>query len=174
MDEELFYIILIFSVVIVGMVVLFLYRPQNRLTDDDPLQACLNACNAQFENCNQACANLGPDAGPGCDLSCTTNNTFCTESCYPQVYALRNATPWQLYFFRASGTLIDTRDGDSPYRLVVQTSDFPIIATYCDNIVNNGCDYGDPDYGIIIQDPGCYIIWYYVGYYTTDEVCARS
>jgi hypothetical protein len=172
--EEYIYIIIICIILFImfGIFIFFIVRNKNIESLKDPISACINTCNEGWENCQQACTNINGDNG--CQLSCELLYTQCTNNCYPDVYALRNATPWTLYFFRSSGTLIGSRIGTSPYRLVVQASDFPIIATYCSDLKNNGCDYTNIDFGMTITDPGCYIVWYDQGYYTTAEVCSKS
>lgn len=172
--DNIYIIIPVIIIFIIGVILLIVYVPKPRKTAlDQANNACLNACNDKWEDCQQACTNINGDNG--CQVACETLNLQCTNACYPDVYALRNGTVWTLYVFRSDGTFINSLIATSPYRLVVQASDFPIIATYCATLTGeNQCDYRNPDFGMTIPTPGCYIVWYDQGYYTSDEICSKS
>lgn len=132
-------------------------------------QQCEYLCSQAFENCEQGCTNI--DGGSGCDLSCETQSSICDRKCYTPIYAIRNGTVYTLYVYDyASRNLLGSLDGWSPYTITINK--FPIIATSCDptQISNPQC-WTSSVLGLLITDPGCYIVWYFNGYYTTDEVC---
>jgi hypothetical protein len=175
MDVSVIIIIIITLLVfIIGIIILIAFMPKPKKTGiESSNNTCLQSCDSRWEDCQQACTNI--NSGLGCQISCEILNLQCVNNCYPDVYALRNGTAETLYFFNSQGRFLDSRDGLSPYRLVVQALDFPIIATYCPSLDDPNCDYTNQDLGITITDPGCYIIWYAGdGYYTTDETCAKS
>lgn len=167
-------IIITLIVFIIGIVLLIVYIPKRKLTGVElSTNVCFQKCDNNWEDCQQACTNINGDNG--CQIACETLNLQCINNCYPDVYSLRNGTAYTLYFFNSAGNFIDSRDGLSPYRLVVQAFDFPVIATYCSSLTDPNCDYTNQDLGITIEQPGCYIVWYAGdGYYTTDEICAKS
>ena len=108
-----------------------------------------------------------------CSIPVVLQLWACWDNIYPPCplsYALRNGSVYPVYFYRSDGTFIDYRDGWSPYSLPVKDTDFPITASICST-------FGDPDCTVdngsemTIKDPGCYVVWYFGGLYTTDEIC---
>lgn len=163
------FILLIVVVTIISII--YICKPKNNdIGIGTDINTCLNQCNDTFQSCLSACDNI--DGGSTCQSICTIDNAICGNQCYPDIYALRNATVYSLNFFSSTGQFLGNREGDSPYKLVVQESDFPIIATYCSDLSRVNCDYTFYEDGITITEPGCYIVWYYYGYYTTSEICS--
>jgi len=108
-----------------------------------------------------------------CSIPVVIQLWSCWDNTYPPCllsYALRNGSIFTVYFWRNDGTLIDYRDGWSPYKLQVKEEDFPITASTCDTFSGNVCNV-DNGLAMIINDPGCYIVWSFGGLYTTDEIC---
>ena len=160
---------LLIIIVIVIIVFIFLRPKQKKLALED-VNACLNQCETQFQNCQQACNNLGPDCGAGGQLSCMINVASCNRDCYPSIYAIRNGSVYTMNFYAANGNLLGTLSGWSPDRLVVNQTDFPILACYCNPVT--ACDCNDTNYGYVFTESGCYILWSFIGgFYATSEIC---
>jgi hypothetical protein len=131
-------------------------------------ESCVDTCADKFEDCLQACENI--DGGNSCDTICEINGTVCNHDCYAPIFTIRNGSVYTLYLYDyESLQLLGTLDGWSPDKITIVK--FPILVTDCDPTnVTKSC--GDSSVqGMVITDPGCYIVWYFYGYYTTDEVC---
>ena len=175
MDDFLFYmLIILFIIVIISVIVTIIYfmtrstTITRSLTFED-INACVTQCDNQFEACQQACDNLGPDCGNGVRLACTITESVCNRDCYPSIYAIRNGSIYTLYFYDVDGNLLGNLSGWSPDKITVNASKFPILACVCNP--NTSCDCSSNNNGILINGPGCYIVWYAEGFYTTSEVC---
>jgi len=88
-------------------------------------------------------------------------------------YKIRNGTLYTLYVYNANNVLLGSLGGWSPYTIEVQKSDFPLLATYCDVLLHYDKCKRDVTLGTVIQNPGCYVVWYIDGYYTTEEICTH-
>lgn len=127
-------------------------------------ERCLSSCVRQCEgkcHCSQEC----PD-------KCSKDFYDCTwQHCWE--WALRNASVYEMNFFRHDGSKIGTRSGVSPDRLVVAETDFPITAAYapdCPTLSAPNCQNND-HYRYVIEVPDCYTLWYGNGFYTDRMVC---
>jgi len=88
-------------------------------------------------------------------------------------YRIRNGTLYSLYIYNSNNVLLGSMGGWSPYSLEVQKSDFPLLATYCDVLLPYDKCKNHGDMGVVIKEPGCYVVWYIDYYYTTSEVCSN-
>lgn len=172
--DDLIYIlavILIITVVIIVIItIIYFVNPSDLkplLVDD--INTCVNGCENQFQNCLQACDNLGPDCGDDVRLSCTIVESVCNRDCYPAIYTLRNGSVYTLYFYRIDGSLIGSLPGWSPNKLTVTASDYPVTACVCNPL--NSCNCNNNSNGVVVNGAGCYIFWYFAGFYVTPEIC---
>lgn len=159
----------IIGITVIILVIIFLiFTPKKSGLED--INACINKCEAQFEDCQTACNNLGPDCGPGGQLACSINESICNRACYPAIYAIRNGSVYDMNFYAANGNLLGNLSGWSPDKLVINQSDFPVLACYCNPVT--ACDCNNTNNGHVFTEPGCYILWYFFGgFYSTSEIC---
>lgn len=176
MEEYIIYIlfiIIIITVVTVILIIVFNHQSAlgatNRITTLKDINTCLQNCDNQFEACQQACDNLGPDCNSTIRLSCSINQSICSRDCYPSIYTVRNGSVYTLNYFNSQGTLLGTLAGWSPNKITVHSSDFPITACVCNPI--NQCDCTNDNNGVRLPSPGCYIVWFFDGFYSTSEIC---
>ena len=60
--------------------------------------------------------------------------------------------------------------GWSPSKILLKETDFPIYACY-DDEEGTCLTWSDNRYNYKIEQPGCYVLWYFSGFYTTSEIC---
>jgi hypothetical protein len=155
-------IILVLIIIVIVVVIYLSFKGA-----EDSCDSCGDACTAHFEDCQTGCSNCGDDCGQGCDLGCLAVYTSCTNNCYPpcQVqYSIRNGCVFSMNFINSSGVMLGSLGGWSPYKIKLDSSDFPVVCCY------NSTDAKKCG-GYVIKDPGCYILWFFSGYYTTNEIC---
>ncbi len=160
--------IILFIIVIILIIIGLVYAVKGSPSVLSDVNLCVTNCENQFQSCLQACDDLGPDCSNDVRLACTITESICNRNCYPSIFSIRNGSVYFLYFYRSDGSLIGTLTGWSPDKLIVKESDFPITACVCDP---NNCDCGDSRNGVVINGPGCYVVWFFASFYTTSEVC---
>src|SRR5665647_70617 len=89
-----------FTIIIV--LIIFLLPKKKKTMDLDDINACINACEAQFLACQQACSNLGSECTDGEQLACSINDSLCNRDCYPAIYAIRNGSVYDLSLIHIS------------------------------------------------------------------------
>jgi len=165
-------------VIIIFIIVLLYYISRKSGYFDESCQAAKQDCLNTFNKGSQYCITVSDGNNTTfmtCSIPVVLQLWDCWDDAYPPCllsYALRNGTIYTIYFYRSDGTLIDYRDGWSPYRLPVKDIDFPITASRCEP-GSSGCTV-DNGSTMVINNPGCYVVWYFGGLYTTDEICYDS
>jgi len=165
------------TVLIVCIIVLVYYIIRKGIgSDTESCQDTKQDCWDTFNQGTQRCVTVSDGNSMrflACSIPVVLQLWACWDNAYPPCllsYALRNGSIYTLYFYRADGTFIDSRDGWSPYRLQVQDTDFPITASRCNTLGDPVCTVED-GLAMVINDPGCYVVWSFGSLYTTDEIC---
>ena len=132
---------------------------------------CIDACSNAQEQCMQGCSNTGGDSY--CNLTCVIDGSLCADSC-PGVPSIRNGCVFGVNIFRESDSvLIGEVGGWSPHAFELLPSDFPVVVTTQTSLVQGWNPNDDENY-LVISTPGCFVVWFWGGYYTTNIECTEN
>jgi hypothetical protein len=143
-------------------------KHQSHLKDSD----CCQNCDSDLLFCSSVtCNGYPPFSKSDCYTACAYEYDVCTQKCQdgcplPADIEIRNGSVYTINIFRHDKVKLGALTGWSPDRVVLQASDFPVYYSYCEDLSKSYC-YTDARYGEILQDPNCYVVWYFAGFYTT-------
>ena len=131
---------------------------------------CISKCNDAQEECMQGCYSINGENS--CELACLVNASICADEC-PGSPSLRNGTMSSIYIYRLTDMVkVGTISGWSPHALELLPIDFPLLVS--DNYnANENWDRKNA-FNYVIQDPGCFVIWDWGGYYKTHVICTEN
>lgn len=165
---------IILIIILIG-ISMYIYK---KMAYDKPVavseecNVCLSDCDNTLQHCMRSCKG-GYAQKAACGTVCLAAYGIKQDLCYPpcpRQFAIRNGSVYNMNFFNSAGTKLGSLSGWSPNKILLKGADFPLYACYDDE--EGAClTWSDSRYNYKIDQPGCYILWYFAGFYTTPEIC---
>lgn len=149
--------------------------------DPEQVKTCQNDCGIWNTTCTVACGLLDPADAAICLMGCGLTKKICDFTCTGKL-GIRNASLFHVRLFDKNMKVIAQLGPVDPRRQDVDKEQFPITVLRCPGsgdyentctpeFVSTFVAPNDRNWTMKIDKPGCVIIWFAGGFYTTKGAC---
>ena len=145
--------------------------------DPEQVKTCQNDCGIWNTTCTVACGLLDPADAVVCLLGCGLTKKICDFTCTGKL-GIRNASLFHVRLFDKNMKVIAQLGPVDPRMQEVDKEQFPITVLRCPDSgectpehVSTFVIPDDRNWTMKIDKPGCVIIWFAGGFYTTKGAC---